>query len=1201
MSGSAARTIAIRLTADNAEPTRRALEQVGVSGERALRRIDAASAAAQPALQGLAAASDGAVRAFANMGVGLGGAERVFAGVATGAGLAATAIAALAAGTVAAGVAVARAGDQATESLARLQAATGSVAAAESAYQGLYRLSQQTGVAVSESAGAFARFALAAREVGATNDQVLAPVRTVQQAGIVAGASTSETTSTVMQLGQALASGKLQGDELRSILENMPTLAEALARQLGVGVGELRKMGEEGKLTADVVMPALLRAGERINAEFEKLPPTMGRSFSILGEAMTRFAADLDRALGLSQAIARAAQAAAAAVDRTRVAVGLGTPEETARAGQAAAQQRLANADRQAAEIERTIAALEANPRRTVPEDAILETLRSNAAPLRADRERAIAELERFNREVEQIEREALVRRLGEQEAAERQRAEGQRRRDAASLEDLRKSLDRERGIREAHGTRIRDIDALLSRGAVEAAEAQRLRAAADRERDDALKRLGDTARETGRRVREVEYESAPDGQTVFPVAAVQAALARAAEQQERREAEARRSRERAMDDARREKERFEQQSRDAFARIGENAFDRIGQGLVNAFTFGGKAALDFGSLAKSVLASAAADFAKLGLVNPLANAVFGTMRPTLAGAFAGGGEAPGGAVSGLSGVAGPSIFSVLGESLGLTGSGGLLGTTLWTTSSGAAATAALPAGVAGPVLPASALGSMGMGTTLGSLLGGTAAGFGAGMLTSSIVGGMRGTVGPGGTIGAGAGALAGAAIGSIIPGIGTLIGGLIGGAIGGGGGALFGPTRRGMARRAGGDVFYGVNDAGQLVITAARGKRWDEAGSRAAVQEQLDRINAAIRERDLRFEGISGAIGFGQASRSARELDGAALTRGLRSGNANVQTALGTLGARGAGLEEALNAVDWVRGVFETLSKPDRVSGFLKALEDLNRTFDEATARARDLGLSESDLNARRAERIARLEEERANRLQAVDANLTARGLRLAGDERGADLTAFDNTAREEVRQLRETLFQLGLERTAEYWNRIARLEQTLAGERLAIVERYNQQALAQERARQSAARGLLEQLTIGDLGGLAPETRYFAGLQALNVARGTLADGATPEEVADFARLAQSVLPVARDFLGTSDRYAGLVADIASTIRQAVPGADTANLAALLEAQATGTDRVELAILSTGQQQTEVLRTLLVELRRLTAQNEALLRRVA
>ncbi|MBX9697817.1 MAG: tape measure protein, partial [Acetobacteraceae bacterium] len=1111
------------------------------------------------------------------------------------------------------------AGDQATESLARLQAATGSIAAAEAAYQGLYRLSQQTGVAVSESAGAFARFALAAREVGATNDQVLALVRTVQQAGIVAGASTVETSATVLQLGQALASGRLQGDELRSILENMPTLAEALARELGVGVGALRRMGEEGRLTADVVMPALLRAGERINAEFERLPPTMGRSFAILGEAMTRFAADLDRALGLSQAIARAAQAAAVAVDRTRVGVGLGTPEETARAGQAAAQQRLSNADRQAAEIERSIAGLEANPRRTVPENAILETLRRQAAPLRADRERANAELERFNRDVDQIEREALVRRLGEQEAADRQRAEGQLRRDATSLEDLRKALDKERGVREEHATRVREIEALLSRGAVEGAEAQRLRAAADRERDDALRRLGDTARETARQVRAVEYESAPAGQTVFPAAVVQAAQARAGEQQERREAEARRTRERAMDDARTSVERFEQQSRDAFSRVGENAFDRIGQGLVNAFTSGGKAALDFGSLARSVLASAAADLAKLGLVNPLTNAMLSATRPTLAGAFAGGGgdEASGGAMSGLSDIAGSSIFSGLGESLGLTGAnglfsglgaslgltgtGGLLGTTLWTTSAGAAATAALPAGVSGPVMAASGLGASGMGTTLGSLLGGAGAGFGAGMLTSSIVGGIRGTVGPGGTIGAGAGALAGAAIGSIIPGIGTLIGGLIGGALGGGGGAMFGPTKKGMASRAGGDVFYGVDEAGQLAITAARGKRWDEAGSRAAVQEQLDQINTAIRARDLRFEGIGGALGFGQASGSPRALDGAALTRGLRSDNANAQTAISTLGGRGAGIEEALNAVDWVRGVFETLGKPDRVSGFLKALEDLNKTFDDATARARDLGLSEASLNARRAERIARLEEERAARLGAIDANLAARGLRLVGDERGADLAGFDNTAREEVRQLKETLFQLGLDGTADYFNRIARLEQNLAGERLAIAERYNAQALAQERARQGTARDLLEQLTIGGLGGLAPETRYFAGLQALNAARGSLADGATQEEVSDFARLAQAVLPIARDFLGTSDRYAGLVADIASTIRQAVPGADPANLAALLEAQATGSDRVELAILSSGQQQTEVLRTLLVELRRLTAQNEALLRRVA
>jgi tape measure domain-containing protein len=187
---------------------------------------------------------------------------------------------------------------------------------------------------------------------------VLALVRTVQQAGIIAGASTAETSATVMQLGQALASGRLQGDELRSVLENMPTLAEALARELGASVGELRKMGEAGKLTADVVMPALIRAGQSLNAEFEKMPPTMGRAFSILGEAMSRFAGDLDRALGLSQGIARAAQAAAAAVNQGRVAVGLGTPMEQASAGYDRSRDRLAVLDQQIANAEAALSVI---------------------------------------------------------------------------------------------------------------------------------------------------------------------------------------------------------------------------------------------------------------------------------------------------------------------------------------------------------------------------------------------------------------------------------------------------------------------------------------------------------------------------------------------------------------------------------------------------------------------------------------------------------------------------------------------------------------------------------------------------------------------------------------------------------------------------------------------------------------------------
>ena len=97
------------------------------------------------------------------------------------------------------------------------------------------------------------------------------------------------------QLGQALASGKLQGDELRSLLENMPVLAQALARELGVGIGQLREMGAAGQLTADRVFPALLAASEKINGEFDKMPPTMSRAAGILAESTADFGARLDK------------------------------------------------------------------------------------------------------------------------------------------------------------------------------------------------------------------------------------------------------------------------------------------------------------------------------------------------------------------------------------------------------------------------------------------------------------------------------------------------------------------------------------------------------------------------------------------------------------------------------------------------------------------------------------------------------------------------------------------------------------------------------------------------------------------------------------------------------------------------------------------------------------------------------------------
>jgi hypothetical protein len=321
-----------------------------------------------------------------------------------------------------------------------------------------------------------------------------------------------------------------------------------------------------------------------------------------------------------------------------------------------------------------------------------------------------------------------------------------------------------------------------------------------------------------------------------------------------------------------------------------------------------------------------------------------------------------------------------------------------------------------------------------------------------------------------------------------------------------------------------------------------------------------------------------------------------LRSGNANQMTAFGTLAGRGGNLEQALQAADFITQIFEPLGKAEQqTSAFKAAMEALTKTYDEAIGKARDLGLAETDLQAQRAERIAKLEADRARDLDIIDRTLGVRRATLNGDTRGAALTQFDLRAEAEMRAFGDQLFQLGLDKAGdEYRRRVVTLEQTIADERLAVMRQFDQQM-------RGITQGLLESLTMSDLGGLPLEARYGAALSSLSAAQQPLLDGATPAELAEFARVAQIALPIAKEFLGVSGSFAELVADVSRTLRTAAPGGDPANLGALLEAQVAGADRLELAVISTGADQTQVLTGLLNEFKRQTAQIQALLGRLA
>ena len=93
----------------------------------------------------------------------------------------------------------------------------------------------------------------------------------MQKSYIVGGANASEVSNSMLQLTQAMASGRLQGDEFRSIIENAPMLANAIAEYTGVGMEGLKQLSSEGAISADIIKNALFSAGEDIEKKFEEL------------------------------------------------------------------------------------------------------------------------------------------------------------------------------------------------------------------------------------------------------------------------------------------------------------------------------------------------------------------------------------------------------------------------------------------------------------------------------------------------------------------------------------------------------------------------------------------------------------------------------------------------------------------------------------------------------------------------------------------------------------------------------------------------------------------------------------------------------------------------------------------------------------------------------------------------------------------
>ncbi|WP_126458095.1 tape measure protein [Sulfuritortus calidifontis] len=194
--------------------------------------------------------------------------------------------------------------DQVQAVNARLKLSTDGLREFVAAQQLAYRVAAQTGAGYEAVATLYTRLAQGARGFGLTQEQVARTTEATALALKVSGASAAEASSVIRQFSQALGAGALRGDEFNSIMENGGRLAQALADGLGLPIGRLRELAEQGLLTTDIITRALESQRQKLADEAARMPNTIGQSLSEVRDQFSRVVDEFNRATGATAGLA---------------------------------------------------------------------------------------------------------------------------------------------------------------------------------------------------------------------------------------------------------------------------------------------------------------------------------------------------------------------------------------------------------------------------------------------------------------------------------------------------------------------------------------------------------------------------------------------------------------------------------------------------------------------------------------------------------------------------------------------------------------------------------------------------------------------------------------------------------------------------------------------------------------------------------
>jgi len=181
---------------------------------------------------------------------------------------------------------------------ARLKQASSSADDFAASQRQLMEISQRTGTAFSDNANLFSRAAASMREYGYSSDEVLKITEAVSTGLKLSGANTQEASSVITQFSQALAQGVLRGEEFNAVNEAGDRVIRALAAGMGVARKDLKSMADQGQLTIDKVVPALVSQLDNLQDEFKNLPQTVSGSLQKVTNSFMQWIGGIDQATG---------------------------------------------------------------------------------------------------------------------------------------------------------------------------------------------------------------------------------------------------------------------------------------------------------------------------------------------------------------------------------------------------------------------------------------------------------------------------------------------------------------------------------------------------------------------------------------------------------------------------------------------------------------------------------------------------------------------------------------------------------------------------------------------------------------------------------------------------------------------------------------------------------------------------------------